>query len=174
MTSAEQNGKRRTRWGTVAGLLALMWMLIIFGFSAQPSEESTEVSFGLTVQIVTNTSNLFHLDWNNETIREMSLRLEHTVRKIAHMTEYGILAIFLLLWVRDYVTSDRMRYGLPMLISGVYAASDEIHQLFVPGRSGKVTDVLIDSAGAALALLLCYFIRRIKERSAQKRAKQDL
>ena len=44
------------------------------------------------------------------------------------------------------------------LVTAAYAATDEFHQLFVPGRAGRVTDVLIDSAGAFLALLAIHII----------------
>jgi len=50
--------------------------------------------------------------------------------------------------------------GLAFTYCFLYACSDEIHQLFVPGRSGKFTDVLIDSAGALLAVLLCFLVKK--------------
>ena len=57
---------------------------------------------------------------------------------------------------------------LPWLIAALYAASDEIHQLFVPGRSGQLSDVILDSAGAlagvAAFTVLCWLINRRKAR----------
>lgn len=59
---------------------------------------------------------------------------------------------------------DRLRrhtYWLgPWLIAVCYAATDETHQLFVPGRSGQVRDVLIDSVGAAIGVLLATLAAR--------------
>ena len=76
------------------------------------------------------------------------------LRKAAHMTEYGLLA---LLWWRAL----RTRSPLPgALIAVAYASTDEWHQTFVAGRHGAVTDVLIDAAGVALAILAHRLIRR--------------
>lgn len=61
---------------------------------------------------------------------------------------------------------------LPWLIAALYAASDEIHQLFVPGRSGQLSDVILDSAGAlagvAAFAVICWLIncRKAKTRAS--------
>ena len=71
--------------------------------------------------------------------------LDVVLRKCAHMVEYGLLW---LLWWRA------LGYGHPLpavAITLAYAASDELHQSFVPGRAGLVSDVLIDAAGVGLA-----------------------
>ena len=68
------------------------------------------------------------------------------LRKLAHMTEYGALA---LLWWRAL----RTRSPLPAaLIAVAYAITDEYHQTFVAGRHGAPTDILIDAIGVALAI----------------------
>ena len=72
--------------------------------------------------------------------------LDVVLRKLAHMTEYGLLA---LLWWRAL----RTRSPLPAtLIALAYAITDEYHQSFVAGRHGSPVDVLIDAAGIALAI----------------------
>lgn len=62
----------------------------------------------------------------------------------------------------------RKEMFLPWFIAALYAASDEIHQLFVPGRSGQLSDVILDSAGAlagvAAFTVLCWLINRRKAR----------
>ena len=68
------------------------------------------------------------------------------LRKIAHACEYALLGALLLRALRD---------GLPALGLGVaYAASDEVHQHFVEGRVGRLVDVLIDSVGVAIGVVL--------------------
>ena len=68
------------------------------------------------------------------------------LRKLAHMTEYGVLA---LLWWRAL----RTRSPLPAaLIAVAYAVTDEFHQTLVAGRHGAPLDVLIDAAGVNLAV----------------------
>jgi VanZ family protein len=88
------------------------------------------------------------------------------VRKLAHAWEYGVLA--LLAWralgrrgidgFRPWIWG---RAGRAWLIAAVYAASDEWHQSFVPSRGAAVGDVMIDSTGAAAALLLLALVARM-------------
>jgi VanZ family protein len=66
------------------------------------------------------------------------------LRKCAHMTEYAILAVLLLRATSSYAWA----FGLAV----VYAASDEVHQLFVRGRHGSPVDVAIDAVGALIGL----------------------
>lgn len=88
--------------------------------------------------------------------------LETLLRKGAHMVSFGILALLALAALGSgWPRLDRRHHGLAAFIFAVcYAASDEWHQRFVPTRDGKLTDVLIDAAGAALALLVAQAWRR--------------
>ena len=72
------------------------------------------------------------------------------VRKLAHFTEYALLAA---LWWRALRTGVAARAALigAVAISVAYAATDELHQSTVEGRHGTPADVLIDSAGALTA-----------------------
>ena len=76
----------------VAGILAVMWMAVIFTFSAQTREESSTVSESFSDRLVNATGLLFHLHIDEERLREIANAMEHIVRKGAHMTEYAILA----------------------------------------------------------------------------------
>jgi VanZ family protein len=71
------------------------------------------------------------------------------LRKLAHMTEYGVL---FLLWLR--ALGRPARPVVAAAITVLYAASDEWHQSFVTGRHGTPVDVLIDAAGVAVAFVL--------------------
>jgi VanZ family protein len=76
------------------------------------------------------------------------------LRKAAHIAEYAIL--FLLLWraLRQHLAREQIALIFAALIALAYAASDEWHQTFVQGRSGKALDVGIDLTGILLAFLL--------------------
>lgn len=89
------------------------------------------------------------------------------VRKAAHVTEYAVLAWLL---ARAFLRPgtpwgrwDRKAAMLAWLIATLYAASDEIHQSFVPNRTGKWSDVLLDSAGAALGIVSLYHFGRFRK-----------
>lgn len=142
----------------LAGVLAIVWMCIIFAFSAQTKEESGAVSESFTYQIVSSSRALFHLDLSDARVKEIADAIEGFVRKAAHMTEYGILSIFLFIWLGQWEMSLLRRGGTASGAAAVYAATDEIHQLFVEGRAGRFSDVCIDSAGAVLGIVLFVLI----------------
>ena len=144
---------------TIAGILALIWMCIIFAFSAQTKEESSVVSEGLSYRMVNTTGRLLHLNIDEEKIREIANAIEHFVRKGAHMTEYAILAVLFCIWLGRWEMPRTRLACMAGTFAVLYACSDEFHQLFVEGRAGRVNDVLIDSAGAVLGLALFLFIR---------------
>jgi len=82
-------------------------------------------------------------------------------RKGAHLTVYAILALLLWRALRRPVRNDprpwsHRQAGLAIGCVFLYAASDEFHQLFVPTRTAHVTDVLIDTTGGTVALLVLW------------------
>ena len=87
--------------------------------------------------------------------------LDRYLSHVVHVTEYGLLT---LLWIRALVripTLSRHATLLAWSIAALYGATDEFHQMFVPGRSASLEDWLKDIAGAALAVLLWqYWPRR--------------
>lgn len=81
------------------------------------------------------------------------------VRKTAHMTEYAVLTVLVWRAVRRPVRQDPRPWswrpaGWAVAVAVAYAVSDELHQAFVPSRQGQVSDVLLDSLGAVLGLVL--------------------
>ncbi len=148
------------KWRTLAGILALFWMCVIFAFSAQEKEESSEVSEAISYRMVSSTGLLFHLHLDEEQLREIASAIENTVRKAAHMTEYGILSILFYVWLGKWQFRVRRRAVTATAFAALYAVSDEIHQLFVPGRAGMVRDVVIDSIGAALGIFVFLGVKK--------------
>lgn len=145
---------------TFAGLLALFWMCIIFSFSAQEKEESGEVSEEISYRMVSSTGILFHLHLDEEQVREIAAAIENTVRKTAHMAEFGILAVLIYIWLGKWLSGALKRSVAAILFASLYAAGDEIHQLFVPGRAGMIKDVIIDSVGAILGILVFLGVKK--------------
>ncbi|MCR3955037.1 MAG: VanZ family protein [Gudongella sp.] len=129
--------KRRTPW-----LLVLIWMGLIFFLSSQQAADSNQLSTGITEFIIDRLSGIF------PEISPQVQWLNHIVRKNAHFIAYLILGILL---VNAFYLNGRSGWNafiLALLISSIYAISDELHQTFVPGRSGELRDVMIDTAGA--------------------------
>lgn len=136
-------------------LAALMWMGLIFYFSAQPAEESTELSHSVGKKIGECFVPGFS-EWSAEEQERFSESVDFYVRKSAHASEYAVLAV-LFLGVLHFGGKNMRIYLFAFLLTCFYAATDEIHQLFVPGRSGQIGDVFLDSSGA-LAGCLCTFL----------------
>ena len=96
---------------------------------------------------------------------------EHIVRKAAHFSEYMLLGFWLWLTVWAY-TARPLRYLVWMLFFGLLIpVTDETFQLFVPGRAGQVTDVLIDFCGVLCGLLAGALARRFAAAPHSKRQK---
>lgn len=130
--------------------LTILWILFIFSFSMQTGEESSEISGGIVERIVALifSSNFQHADM-----------LEHLIRKAAHFTEYFILGVFASLTVRE--TKCKRQFFAPWMIGTLVACCDETIQLFSNGRSGQVTDVMLDSAGVLCGCVVLYVVCNI-------------
>ena len=140
-----------------AGLL-LLWMGLIFYLSAQPAAESSATS-GSTALLLYRLYRLLGLHGASEAdFLETYMRL---IRKSAHLIEFMILGILVSINIREYKTKHVVLWSL--LLSGIYAISDELHQLFVTNRSCEITDMLIDCAGAFLGVFLCHMIHEWKK-----------
>jgi len=84
------------------------------------------------------------------------------VRKCGHLSEYAVLALLNLRAVkRSQCDAGRgwswKAAGISLLIAAIYAATDEWHQSFIPGRTAALADVLIDSSGAFAGLALAFW-----------------
>ena len=79
---------------------------------------------------------------------------DHIVRKLAHFCEYALEGFLLMLCLRVYTRHFFKHVSWPMLGGLLTALTDETIQLFVPGRSGQVTDIWIDFSGVMTGLLV--------------------
>ncbi len=143
-----------------------LWMGVIFWFSAQLAVESSKMSHSIGKAI----GEVLVPDFkalSSEEQEAIAEKIDYPVRKTAHAMEYAVLGGLLVLMYGSYeiIGKKGMAYGI---LTGVaYAMTDEIHQLFVAGRSCQVTDVLIDSAGVIFGSIIgvLIFICTIKQRS---------
>lgn len=137
-------------------VLLVVWMSIIFGFSAQPVKESVSLSEKVG-RVVSETVVPEFRSWPEKKQNKFVKKIDFGVRKAAHFTEYAFLGM---LWISFVHSILRGRYGykkemiFSILASAVFAAGDEFHQLFVDGRHAKIHDVCIDTTGATVGILL--------------------
>lgn len=129
-------------------------MGVVFVFSHQPADTSQNTSLNITQKIVEAFVN------KNISVEEKEKILEktdHIVRKLAHFTLYAIGGFLIYGFINTYSFEEKNKTIYSLCVGVIYACTDEIHQLFVEGRSGQITDVLIDSLGvmAGICVFLC-------------------
>ena len=152
------NLKGIIRWG-----LVFTWMLVIFILSAQLSSESDSLSSGIT---------RFILNIINSLLPRIEIEFSafsHFVRKSAHFIAYLILGILSMYAIDEEKNSKFTWFSKALLICILYAMSDEFHQLYVPGRSGEIKDVLLDSTGSLVGILGYFLVRFQAIKYAEKK-----
>lgn len=124
----------------VLAILILLWMITVFCFSSDNSQESSSKSQKV-VEVIVEVCDIKTTD------EQKLITIETIVRKCAHMIIYTIGGILIFLYCNTYDISLKKKLLYTVLIGGLYAITDEIHQGFSPGRSPQVTDILIDTTG---------------------------
>lgn len=147
----------------------LLWCVVIFCFSAQDATASTAVSDGVLHKIAEICTAWIPAD-AAEIDSENHASMAFLIRKIAHFTLYFILGIFSAATMFSFTAKHHRSLSAGWLTAWsfciFYASTDEFHQLFVPGRTGRFLDIGIDSLGALLSsLLLLFFVQRSVHRN---------
>ena len=136
--------KRMINW-----ILLIIWMVIIFEFSSQTGAVSGDLSNSLLYRLL----GIFIKDLSDIN-PDILKTLMFLIRKLAHFSEYAILSVLMLNVLKSYYDFSFKLGLLALVLCALYAASDEFHQLFIPGRAGSLKDVLIDTSGSAFSLLI--------------------
>ncbi len=162
--------KKRAIGFLVFSFLSVSLMVTIFCFSAQPAEISQNTSDGFFATVEAIVAKLYG-GAVPPTVDAMLLDFHAILRKLAHGFVYFLLGgcltasfcctlFFKKLWKKGLCAAS---------IAVFYAITDEVHQLFVPGRSGEVRDVLIDSLGVLVGVSIMLFsVALAKKRKIRK------
>ena len=145
----------------ILAILSLAWMACIFKLSSMTSYNSNGKSIDIISIFIEDTLNITNSYGitssypSNDKIAHASALLNPILRKVIHATVYFVLAFFIMILIN--IIFDYKHYILgfiiTLLICIIFASSDEIHQLFVAGRTGQLVDVVIDSIGALIGIL---------------------
>lgn len=127
-------------------ILLIIWMITVFCFSNQQGETSGSTS-GKVIKAILK---IFTKDVSEEKIQKLQL----PIRKLAHFTIFSIGGVLAIMLLNQYNIPLIQKIIYSQLIITIYAATDEFHQRFIPGRTASIWDVLIDSAGALTAILI--------------------
>lgn len=179
----EKYNKREKIKCIVFLLLSILWMAVIFMFSAQTGEESDAQSGFLTNLIC----KLIPFQLSEGGMDTLTL----IIRKMAHFTEYAILGVLYFNtahYFMAYRKNEKNIYGGNWRAAGkavafttalcmLYAMSDEFHQSFTDGRSPALRDVIIDMcggfAGSMLALLIINIAAGKDKRGKENDSKEN-
>ena len=141
------------------GIFVIVCMVTIFYFSSDNGEESTYKSDSVILRV----SSFFGVeDLSKKEQQNLINTFVVPVRKSAHFTIYFILGIALISFLREFSIPVKKLLLLAIFLAFLYACSDEVHQLFIPGRTGRVLDVFIDTLGASFGVFLYYLLFRKK------------
>lgn len=132
-------------------IILIAWMIFIFYMSNQPAYVSNGQS-----DFVLNLVETLGISISNNYV-DIAITI---IRKGAHFTEYLILSLLYFNVLRMYINKNKaLIYSIGL--SFIYAGTDEFHQLFVEGRAGRFTDVLIDTSGAATGSIIVLIIKNL-------------
>ncbi len=149
----------------LAWAAVVIWMAVIFLFSNQSSDDSGRLSYGLAEKLI--------LLIDSQAGPEIIGQAEASLRNLAHGCTFFILAV-LVSWSFTEIAIENIRNALlTFVINAIYAASDEIHQSFVPGRASQWSDFFIDTAGIILAILIFQLISTWRFIRADLRVKRE-
>lgn len=139
-------------------VFVISWMILIFLFSHQPGDVSNENN-----KLVIYLFNLLGFDLDSM-LGEFS---DFIIRKLAHLTEYFILYL-LIIRSMNYEKFKYENLYIALIYVFLYAASDEVHQAFIPNRGPAFKDVLIDTSGAIVALFAYYLCVKANHKAKVK------
>jgi len=139
-------------------LLCILWMGIVFVLSHEPANDSSETSGNVIRWIL----KVFEPNEDEDVLIKHIEFLQPIVRKLAHFTLYMIGGILIYNFVSIYVIEKSKI--LSSLCGCFYAVTDEIHQLYVAGRSGELRDVAIDTAGVVTGIAIFSYILYLLKR----------
>ena len=140
-------------------ILLVLCMSIIFFFSSDKKEASTKKSDGLIISI---TEKVMGKKLNSKEREYYTSKFVKPVRKSAHFTIYLLLGLIFISLLKEYNIIDKRSIIYTVIFVLLYACTDEVHQLFVSGRSGEVLDVLIDTTGGFVGTMIYKLYRRIR------------
>lgn len=142
-------------------LFLILWMVIIFYLSHQSGDISGGSSSGILKSCLEIFYNIFNLSKDN--LEFVYKSLHHPIRELMHSIEYSVLAFFTIKTIISLNIKGN-KYLLTILFCFVYAAFDEVHQAFIPGRTFEYFDILMDIIGI-IFVCGCYKLFNVYKRT---------
>lgn len=155
--SMERTGWQQTWVRIMTTVLTVAMMVLIFCFSTEDAAHSDRTSGKISSEVV----HVVHPDYDQKPPQIQKVYFDdaqHIVRKTAHFTEYLLLGLLIRLCLESWFGSRKGMLPVAWGAGTIYAGTDELHQLMIDGRSGQLTDVMIDSCGVLTGALIANLI----------------
>ena len=153
----------------ISWIPAIIVMIIIFAFSSKPADSSNESSMTVADRILSAYETTTQVQIETEQRYQVLETMNMIVRKGSHFCEYALLAVAIAFHFFVHGLTGMRLLLLSVTLSAVYAATDEFHQTFIPGRSGQFRDVMIDTSGATAGMLFFFIILMIYQTHRNKK-----
>ena len=137
-------------------ILSIVVAMTIFMFSNQDGEKSKTTSKGFTKEIVDVAPPTRNLE--EEEKQQIVEDSQPVIRKIAHFSIYTVFGICLFNFFKTFEWTTKKQVIFTLILSMLYAISDEIHQFFLDGRSPLIIDIFIDTFGALFGTVIVFVI----------------
>jgi len=138
-------------WFILNIILLITWMGVIFNFSNDNGSQSSSKSERLLIKIVETFK---HEELTFDEKEKLNNKYGLLIRKMAHMFSYFILSILAYLLLSQIYGLKPVTIIYTLIFCFIYACTDEIHQAFIPDRGPSIIDVLIDTCGSLVFLLI--------------------
>ena len=151
-------------------ILCIFWMGFIAYNTSQTGESSNNRSVSITEGIINKTQSVINNNVNNNDnssiIRNDDYfikKLNKYIRKFAHGFEFLVLSLIIFSTLKSFNLKNRECIIYTLFIVLLYAVIDEYRQLYIPGRTSSVRDVVIDFIGGIVGVIILQFIISFKK-----------
>lgn len=158
----------------ITWLPAVIIMLVIFSFSHKPANNSNESSLTIAGKALAIYEKIANTSIDTEKRPMLLEKINHIVRKGAHFSEYALLSFALAFHFFTCKWKKLRVLSFSIIGSSLYAMTDEYHQTFIEGRSGQISDVLLDTSGALTGALFFTLFISIINSFSQRKAKSRI
>lgn len=139
----------------ISYILVIVWLFLIFSLSNQSGDVSGGESSNIIYFIFKFIFDTFYISTTN--LNNIVEILHNPIRELMHFLEYLVLGLLVINMLKQNSIKDNVIL-ISIMFSFIYAASDEIHQIFIPGRTCEYLDILLDTLGSILGSIIGYKI----------------
>ena len=130
-------------------VLIIVVLISIYYLSSMNNKETNSLSKGIIMKGIDIVENITHKEYDKKVIVN---KLNYPIRKCAHFLLFLLLGLCIYLLLNSFNISNR--FIISIILCFVFACLDETHQMFSLGRSSSILDILIDSIGSIVGIVI--------------------